>query len=106
MATILDNLKVINPYPVPASVIQGAAIKNGLDIESELDREVMLSKEYNLCRADILSWLSYAPNISQGGQSYSFSEDQRRQFQYEAESIRCEYQLTGKPRYGYKGSKL
>ena len=54
-------------------------------------------------------WLSKAPNISQGGQSYSFSEDERKDFRNEAKGL---YDECGEdkadilPKFGYKGTRL
>lgn len=55
-------------------------------------------------------WLSLAPNVTQGGQSYSFSDEQRLQFRNQANSLYKEFaaddSATPKPVYGYKGSRL
>lgn len=108
MATILEHLKAVNAYPVPAPVLESAGIRWNVDLQQQLTKDIARSKEYNLCRADVLNWLAYAPNISQGGQTYSFSEDQRQQFIYEAEAIRKEYgeETTQVARFGYKGTRL
>lgn len=108
MATTFASLKSINAYPIPAATIEGAALRWGVDLQQELTKEIMRSREYKLCRADLLDWLSSAPNISQGGQTYSFSPEQRKEFKLQAQQLRQENcgEVPQKPIYGYKGSKL
>lgn len=109
MVTIFTQLKSINAYPIPSAVIEGLTITRGLDMNNVATQEIMHSREYNLCRADLLKWLSLAPNISQGGQNYSFNEDQRKNFIKEAQSIykkHSDEEVEKKVIYGYKGSRL
>ncbi len=108
MATLLSSLQAINAYPVPQSFFVTAAALRGLDLTSEISQEALTSKEYRLTRADVLMWLSKAPNVSQGGQSYTFDDDQRRDFRNEALGIYDELGEDDAPKtqYGYKGSRL
>lgn len=111
MTTILDTLKGINAYPVPLRSITRAAAGRGLDVAQEATQEVLQSKEYKLAEADILLWLYEAPDVSQGGQSYSFTDDQRASFRDRAYTLYRQWGDAGDPtipksRYGYKGSKL
>lgn len=67
------------------------------------------SREYKLCKADLYLWLSYAPDVSQGGQSYSFTDEQRRDMRRRANEIYSVYEpaeTTGMVAYGYKGDRL
>jgi len=109
MATLLTSLQSVNAYPVPQSFIETAAAKRGLDLEEEITRDALNSKEYRLVYADLLMWLSEAPNISQGGQSYSFDNEQRLKFRNEALAIYGELEdedNAPKATYGYKGSRI
>lgn len=109
MLTTLDLLKDFNPYPVPTAVINEMALTRGLDLDGDVTAATLLTAEYNLVKADIMLWLSLAPAVSQGGQSYSFSEEQRCGLRLAAEAIYGKYDTaTDKPRpqYGYKGSRL
>ncbi len=109
MYTTLDLLKDLTPYPIPLCVIEEAAQRRMLALNIEADTTTLLSAEYNLVKADLLSWLSLAPAVSQGGQSYSFSEEQRRVLRSEAHVLLDRYSDTTKthrPVYGYKGSRL
>lgn len=109
--TVLDLLKSANAYPVPPRTLIEVSLRRGLPMEDEATTEIAQSAAYNLAKADILMWLSRAPNISQGGQSYSFSEDERTQLRKEAAALYKEYGEDGEEEkhvtvYGYKGSSL
>ena len=108
MVTLLSSLQSINAYPVPQSFFETAAASRGIDLEAEISQEALNSKAYRLTRADVLMYLSVAPNVSQGGQSYTFDEDQRRKFSNEALEIYDELAEDNSPKtnYGYKGSRL
>jgi hypothetical protein len=110
MVTLLSSLQSINAYPVPQSFFETAAASRGIDLEAEISQEALNSKEYRLTTADVLMYLSVAPNVSQGGQSYSFDEKQRQNFRNKAYNIYDELSEEGgntlKPTYGYKGSRL
>ena len=109
MDKILDNLKGINAYPVPLRTFNEIAAGRGLDLKGDTSLEVLRSKGYRLAKADVLMWLADAPNISQGGQSYTFSEEQRANFRRRADAIyaECEEDASlSKPKFGYKGKNL
>ena len=109
MATILDALKGINAYPVPPHTLNSIAVVRGLSLADTATRETLNGKDFKLATADGLMWLSKPPNISQGGQSYSFSEDERKDFRNEAKGL---YDECGEdkadilPKFGYKGTRL
>lgn len=108
MATILESLRGINAYPIPLAAITQAAGYGGLDIEREATPDVLRSSGYKRSKAELLLWLSLAPDVSQGGQSYSFTDEQRLQFRHQASALLEECGENGKlkPIYGYKGSRL
>lgn len=110
MASILETLKAISAYPVPLRTLDEVAERRGVSLADEATKEKLQSREYNLAKADLLLWLSFAPNVSQGGQSYSFSEEQRKQFKNTAYSLYNDFgeDETDKPKatFGYKGSRL
>ena len=109
MATILEALKGVNAYPIPLRTLEEVAEGRGLDLQSEVTLSVLRSKEYRLATADLFMWLSFAPNVGQGGQSYSFSEEQRIQLRRKADAIYAECgeeQSLSKPTFGYKGKRL
>lgn len=109
MATILETLKGVSAYPVPLRTLVETAEFRGLSLVEAATQEVMVGKAYKLAKADLLLWLSLAPNIGQGGQSYSFTDEQRQQFRNQAKALydECgEVSAATKPIYGYKGSRL
>lgn len=107
MATVLDTLKAINAYPIPPSTLTRVATARGLDLNATATKEGMRGEEYRLATADLLLWLADAPNIAQGGQHYSFSEDQRARFRSDGQAILDELEPDTKhAKYGYKGSRL
>ena len=108
MSTLLSSLRAVNAYPVPQSFIETAAASRGLDLTAEITQDSIKSKQYRLTYADLLMWLSQAPNVSQGGQSYSFDNEQRLNFSNTAIAIYGEYAEEDAPKttYGYKGSKI
>lgn len=111
METILEALKGVNAYPVPLRTLAAVAEVRGLPLASDATREVQKGKAFNLAVADLLMWLSAAPDVSQGGQSYSFTDEQRKQFRNRANSLYDDFGAGGeagtpKTIYGYKGSRL
>lgn len=111
MAKVIDHLKGINAYPVPQRALAEIADKRGLNLDKTITAEEMLSAAYQLAKADLLLWLSIAPDVAQGGQSFSFTDAQRIQLRSQANSIYRRYEETSQTydaavRYGYKGSRL
>lgn len=110
MAKVIENLKGINAYPIPIRTLIETADKRGLNLDTEATGEVLKGKNYNLAKADLLLWLSFAPNISQGGQNYSFTDEQRTQLRNHAKALYKDFDddsgSANKPIYGYKGSRL
>ena len=109
MATILETLKGVSAYPVPLRTFVETAELRGLSLTESATQEVMLGKAYKLAKADLLLWLSLAPNITQGGQSFSFTDEERVQFRNQAKALYDEFgevSAATKPIYGYKGSRL
>ena len=108
MSTVLEALKGINAYPIPLRSIVDAAEYRGLILSDEASQEKMQSAAYKFAQADLLLWLSLAPDVSQGGQTYSFTDEQRVQFRNRANALYRECDDSGQTKsiYGYKGSKL
>lgn len=106
---VLQSLKSLSGYPIPLATIQDVAEGVGLGIDTELTTELRRSKEFKRAKARVYIYLSKAPNISQGGITYSFSDEDRRRFRNEAESILDEIGDNADElgvTYGYKGEDL
>lgn len=106
---VLQSLKSLSGYPIPLATIQDIADEVGVSVDDETTRELRESKEFKRAKARVYLYLSKAPNVSQGGITYSFSDEDRRRFKNEAESILDEIgdnaDVLGVT-YGYKGEDL
>jgi hypothetical protein len=108
MATIVETLRTINAYPIPAQALATIATSRGLTPDAEFEGELITLSAYALAQADVYMWLADAPDVSQGGQSYSFTDEQRKAFRARAISIYGQQEDARAPKsiYGYKGSRL
>ncbi len=107
MRAVIDMLKSVSNYPVSTDVLNRIALVRGVDLEVVATADIVNSKEYSLTEADTLYWLSKAPNISQNGFTYTFSDRDRLNFKRQATTIykRCGEPLPETP-FGYKGSRI
>lgn len=80
MVTILQALHAINAYPFTDEQLAIAAVGGGLDPAGELTTEVLQSDGYKRATAEVYKMLSEAPNISQGGISFTFTAEDKRMF--------------------------
>lgn len=104
-----ELLKSINTYPIPENVILEAVLKNGLDADTEVTKEVVNSSSYRLAQAEVYTFLAGAPNVTQNGVSFSFSDEQRNFFLKTATAIRDNEGVTSPVSgqgYGYMGEDL
>lgn len=109
--TTFDALVGITGYPIPRRSAEAVALRRGLDLDAEPTSEGMAGKVFRLCEADLLMWLFRAPNVSQGGQAYNFTDEQRRDFRRRAMKIYSDLGDMGDAAgsgvvYGYKGTSL
>lgn len=103
--TIQQSLKSINAYPIPQYTIQDIADARSLELTGEATADERKKDAYRLAKADVLKWLSQAPNISQAGISYSLTDEERRSMRKQANAI---YEDCGEIdssfiKFGYKG---
>ncbi len=109
-ATILDALKAISAYPIPLRTLYEVCIRRKLDETAEATKEALATASYNLAVADLLLWLALAPDISQGGQSFGFTDEQRDRLRARAQKLLGQYadetEAASAASYGYKGSRL
>ena len=105
-----EALLGISGYPLPARTVETIARRRGLDLDLEAEDDTLNDREFRLSEADILMWLSRAPNVSQGGMSYSFTEEQRKDLKARARATYAEFgesnAFAGVVTYGYKGQNL
>ena len=106
---VLQSLRSISSYPIPTATIEDVAEGVGLAIDTELTQELRKDKRFKRAQARVHMFLSEAPNVSQGGISYSFSEEERRRFRLRAENLLEQIgDATSEAgvEYGYKGEDL
>jgi len=111
MATILDSLKSINGYPVPLRTFEDVATMRSLDLATEVTSDILISANYRLAKADIMRWISFAPNVNQSGVSFDILYSDRERLREMANTIYGElgdeaYIGEKKVKFGYKGSRL
>ncbi len=105
--TILQSLKSLSNYPIQTATIQNAVEGFGFDVSEEATLETRKSKDFKRAQAQIYLFLSEAPNVSQGGISYSFSDDERKRFRLRADNLLDEVgDNNSGVEYGYMGSDL
>lgn len=106
---VSELLQSVNAYPIPANIIMEAGVRYGLELEVEATKEIINSSGYKLAKADVYTYLAGAPNVTQNGISFSFSEDDKKYFLNVASSIRTEEGVedaTSGQKYGYMGEDL
>ena len=107
--TLKESLNAISAYPIPMRTIEAISLKRGVALDDEATTETVGSSEYNLAKADLYMWLYTSPNVSQGGQSYSFGD--KESFRRLAHALYKQYGTdedvrNSAGRYGYMGSRL
>ncbi len=85
--TITEALKSLTAYPMPAASLVNIAEEAGIEPQATADAEARASKGFKKAKALLYFFLAEAPNVSQGGISYSFSEDERSRFKKRAEAL-------------------
>lgn len=85
--TIGQSLKSLSAYPIPTATVTDIAEGCGLAVDTLLTKELRKSRDFRRAQAKTYLYLAGAPNVSQGGQSYSFSEDDRDFFKDLAKDI-------------------
>lgn len=110
MVTINSSLKCISAYPISDEVIANVCTKRGLTPSDEFTAATFSTSTYQLSKADIMIYLSQAPDVSEGGVSFSFSDAQKSYYRKSAIAV---YKTLGDTdaiaqlnNYGYKGSRL
>lgn len=106
----IEALQTINAYPIPAEVVIALSAECGLDYEATIDSDVMQSGPYNRVKGRLYLWLAEAPNVTQAGISFSFSERERKTLKNKGNallsSVGEDLQSTTGEQYGYMGESL
>lgn len=110
--TLAESLRSLSGYPIPAAVIGRIAAARGVESGWEACASAMSEPSYRLAVADVYAWLSVAPDVSQGGISYSLSAEDKARFRSMSGAIYGELgdEVSGGTldgtRFGYKGPRL
>ena len=84
---IIDALKALNNYPIPTSTVVNITEEAGLTATNEADAKTRKSNAFKKAKALTYQFLAEAPNISQGGINYSFSQAERDMFAKKASAL-------------------
>ena len=85
-----NAIKAMSSYPIPAATIENIIEEAGLDAEADITKEMRASDQFKKAKALTYAFLSEAPNITQGGISYTFSEVERSRFQKKSSNLLAE----------------
>lgn len=106
--TLREYLRGLTNYPVSEGALNSILSARGANSRTEFDG----TSQSLLAMADLYMWVSTAPDVSQGGQSYSILYSTREQYRKRANEL---YRKAGEPvdgevatkvHFGYKGDKL
>ena len=84
---IIDALKSLNSYPIPTPTVVNITEEAGLTATKEADAETRKSPAFKKAKALVYQYLAEAPNISQGGITYNFGQDERERFAKKATAM-------------------
>lgn len=93
---IKDALLSIANYPIPESVIENIADSRGLDLTGLTTGSVRSFDNYRLAEADIMVWVAFAPNITEGGISFDMLYSDRKELRERANLV---YKELNDPKY-------
>jgi len=107
--TIYESLKSLSGYPIPAASIRDIIEDAGLSADTTADAAVRSSAPFRRAKARVYLLLAEAPDVSQGGISYSFSDEDKKHFRTQAlsllEDVGDDTSMVG-DNYGWQGEDL
>ena len=106
---ILQSLKSLSGYPLSQLSLENAIEEAGLMAASEADANVRQSAPYKRAKAHVYLMLAEAPDVSQGGISYSFSDEDKKHFRTLAQGLLDETgedTTTFSDNYGWQGENM
>ena len=106
--TVNQALRSTTTYPLSADFLTSIAERAGLSLDAEATADVMASNAFKHAQAQIYLYLAEAPNVSQGGISFSFSEQDRVRYESKGNRLLREVGASSAStkRFGYKGESL
>jgi hypothetical protein len=111
MATTLDALKSLSNIPIPQSVFDKIEVERDINLSDIYDFTISSSAKYKLCEADVLLWLSKAPEIVEGGVTIKISDTDKAKMEKQAVLIYNQFGDTthlieDQIDYGDKGDEI
>lgn len=85
--TILESLKSLNGYPLSQLSLVNIAEEQGLSADGSATPDVRKSAQFKRAKAKVYLLLAEAPDVSQGGITYSFSDEDKKQFRIQAQAL-------------------
>ena len=85
--TILQSLKSLSGYPLSQLSLENAIEEAGLTADAVATKAVRGGSAYKRAKAHVYLLLAEAPDVSQGGISYSFSDEDKRLFRTQAQAL-------------------
>ena len=84
---ILESLKNLSGYPIPRLSLENIAEECGLTASDENTAEKRAEKPFKRAKAQVYILLSEAPDVSQGGITYHFSDEDKKRFRMQAQAL-------------------
>nr|WP_308570821.1 hypothetical protein [uncultured Prevotella sp.] len=101
---IFEALRALSSYPVPPFVVNNITDEQGLNPGDDITPAIRQTAAFTKAKAAVYYFLADAPNISQGGVTYSFSEDERSRMKSKADAMLNGIGASGDSgTYGYIG---
>lgn len=85
--TIADSLKAISLYPINPLTCQNIAEECGLYAADDATADVRASIPYKRAKAKVYMYLAEAPNVSEAGANYSFTDAEREASKKKAQAL-------------------
>jgi hypothetical protein len=85
--TVLESLKSISGYPLSRLSLVNITEEVGLAWDAYISDKIRSMPAYKRAKARVYLMLSEAPNVSQGGITYSFSDEDRKRFRMLAQAL-------------------
>ncbi len=106
--TILQSLKSLSGYPIPPLSLENICEELGLTADGEADASLRQQPDFKRAKAQVFLLLAEAPSVSQGGITYSFSEEDKKQFRSQAQALLEEVGDTSQvgDNYGWQGEDM
>lgn len=75
---VLQSLQSVNLYPIPQATIDRIAIETGLNAQATMTAAIAQSSGYKRALAKVYLFLAEAPNVSEAGANYNFTDEMRK----------------------------